>query len=183
MGDFFNDSIQLLAADINPGLILTQFYHLTIDTKTISSDELVDILYRLPNIISLKLQSITLFPSFDEEEGENNFSYVSEANIITKVYFEEVNDIKELDFVLVLCRSVNYLQIDSLHNINIESFVCEILIWINDDSNQDLCLLCVRIPTADDQLIEKLKEIIDSEERLVDYTIKRITDKIYLQWG
>jgi hypothetical protein len=183
MGDFFNDSIQLLAADINPGLILTRFYHLTIDTKTISSDQLVDILYRLPNIISLKLQSVTLFPLFDEEEGENNFSYVSEANIITKVYLEEMNDIKELDFVLALCRSVNYLQIDSLHNINIESFIREILIRINDHSNQDLCLLCLRIPTADDQFIEKLKEMIDSEEGLVDYTIKRITDKIYLQWG
>ncbi len=54
---------------------------------------------------------------------------------------------------------------------------------ITGDSNEDLCLLCLRIPTADDQLIEKLKKIIDSNGRLVDYTIKRIMDKIYLQWG
>ena len=73
MGDFFNDSIKLLVANINPVLILTQFYHLVIDTKTIFSDELVDILYRLPNIISLKLHSVTLFPSFDEEERRKSF--------------------------------------------------------------------------------------------------------------
>lgn len=81
MGDCFNDSIQLLAADINPVLILKQFYHLMIDTKTISSDKLVHILYRLPNIISLKLHSVTLFQSSDssdEEEDEgNHFSWVS----------------------------------------------------------------------------------------------------------
>jgi hypothetical protein len=32
------------------------------------------------------------------------------------------------------------------------------------------------------QMIEKLDEMIDSEEWLVDYTIKRVIDKIYLQW-
>jgi hypothetical protein len=31
-------------------------------------------------------------------------------------------------------------------------------------------------------MIEKLDEMIDSEEWLVDYTIKHVIDKIYLQW-
>ena len=74
------------------------------------------------------------------------------------------------------------MKINSLPNINIESLIREILIRINDGSNEDLCLLCLRIPTADDQLIEKLKEIIDFKQWLVDYSIKRVNDKIYLQW-
>ena len=100
-----------------------------------------------------------------KKKGGNHFSWVSETNKITKVYLEEMNDIKELDFLLGLCRYVNHLQINSLHNINIESFIREILIRINDDSNEDLCLLCLRIPTADDQLIEKLKKMIDSKAK------------------
>ncbi len=62
-----------------------------------------------------------------------------------------MNDIKQVDFLLVLCRYVNYLQIKSLPNINIESFIREILIRITDHSNEDLCLLCLRISTADDR--------------------------------
>jgi hypothetical protein len=77
---------------------------------------------------------------------------------------------------------LNYLQINSLPNINIESFIREILIRIKDGFNEDLCFLCLRVPTADDQLIEKLKDIIDSKPWLVDYTIKRVNDKIHLQW-
>ncbi len=46
------------------------------------------------------------------------------------------------------------------------------------------CLMeiCLRIPTADNQLIEKLKDMINSKQWLVDYSIKRVNDKIYLQW-
>jgi hypothetical protein len=54
---------------------------------------------------------------------------------------------------------------------------------INDDCNEDLRLLCLCIPTADDQLIEKLKDMIDSNQWLVDYTIQRVIYKIYLQYA
>lgn len=193
MGDIFNDNVNSLVRTRDPTLILTQFYHLVVDTKTVSSEELVDVLYDLPNVISLKLPCVTLYqPSDssedeedddDDDEDERCLAHVSKTNKITEVYLEQMNDFKELYFLLGLCCYVKHLHINSLQNINIESFIREILIRITGDSNEDLCLLCLRIPTADDQLIEKLKKIIDSNGRLVDYTIKRVMDKIYLQWG
>jgi hypothetical protein len=193
MGDIFNDNVNSLVRTRDPTLILTQFYHLVVDTKTVSSEELVDVLYDLPNVISLKLPCVTLYqPSDssedeedddDDDENEKCLAHVSKTNKITEVYLEQMNDFKELNFLLGLCCYVKHLHINSLQNINIESFIREILIRITGHSNEDLCLLCLRIPTADDQLIEKLKKIIDSNRRLVDYTIKRVTDKIYLQWG
>jgi hypothetical protein len=193
MGDIFNDNVDSLVRTRDPTLILTQFYHLVVDTKTVSSEELVDVSYDLPNIISLKLPCVTLYQPFDSSEDEEDdddddedercLAHVSKTNKITKVYLEQMNDFKELNFLLGLCCYVKHLHINSLQNINIESFIREILIRITGDSNEDLCLLCLRIPTADDQLIEKLKKIIDSNGRLVDYTIKRVMDKIYLQWG
>jgi hypothetical protein len=193
MGDIFNDNVNSLVRTRDPTLILTQFYHLVVDRKTVSSEELVDVLYDLPNVISLKLPCLTLYqPSDssedeedddDDDEDERCRAHVSKTNKITEVYLEQMNDFKELNFLLGLCCYVKHLHINSLQNINIESFIREILIRITDDYNEDLCLLCLRIPTADDQLIEKLKKIIDSNGRLVDCTIKRVMDKIYLQWG
>jgi hypothetical protein len=55
MGDIFNDNVDSLVHTRDPTLILKQFYHLVVDTKTVSSEELFDVLYDLPNVISLKL--------------------------------------------------------------------------------------------------------------------------------
>jgi hypothetical protein len=106
---------------------------------------------------------------------------ISDESKITKMCIEEVYDFEEVDFLICLSYRLNYLQINSLHDINIELLIRKILIRTNDDCNEDLRFLCIGIPTTDDQLIERLKETIDSEG-LVDYTINRIMDKIYLQW-
>jgi hypothetical protein len=70
-----------------------------------------------------------------------------------------------------LSHRLNYLQINSLHDVNIELLIREIFMR----TNEDLRLLCIRIPTADDQLI-------DGKRWLVDYTIERIMDNIYFRW-
>jgi hypothetical protein len=107
---------------------------------------------------------------------------ISDESKITKMCLEEVYDFENVDFLMSFSYRLNYLQINSLHDISIELLIREILIRTsNDGFNQDLRFLCIGIPTADDQLIEKLKETINSEG-LVNYTINRVMDKIYLQW-
>jgi hypothetical protein len=141
---------------------------------------LIAILIQLTEVVSLKIHSLSS-EELTEQQGEY-LLYVSEECKITKIYLEEMNNIEEVDFLMCLSHPLNYLQINSLPNINIESFIREILIRIKHGFNEDLRLLCLRVPTADDQLIEKLKDIIDSKPWLVDYTIKRVNDKIHLQW-
>ncbi len=68
-------------------------------------------------------------------------------------------------------ESLLYLQINYLHNVDIELLIREIFMR----TTEDLRFLCIRIPTADDQLI-------DGKRWLVDYTIERIMDNIYFQW-
>ncbi|CAF1114106.1 unnamed protein product [Rotaria sp. Silwood1] len=43
-------------------------------------------------------------------------------------------------------------------------------------------LLCFRIPAADDGTIEKLKRTIITNGITCDYTIKRIVDRVYIEW-
>ena len=188
-GEVLMDNVNSLTMANNPILILTQFYHLMVDTEIVSCEELVSVLNDLPNIISLKLHCVTPFEPLDssededdEDEVEESLIEVSQTNQIIEVYLEKLNDLKELDFLLRLCRRVKHLHINSLPNIHFESFIRHILLRIADHSNEDFSLLCLRIPTANDQFIEKLRNIIDSNTRSLHYTIKCVMDKIYFQW-
>ncbi len=42
--------------------------------------------------------------------------------------------------------------------------------------------LCLRVSTADDQMIKTLQKMIDDEKLLINYTIKCVVDTIYLRW-
>jgi hypothetical protein len=142
---------------------------------------LIEILFRLPELVSLEIHSLSLSLSqdlFDEEGEENRFLWVSKTNKIRNVYLEKMNNIEEVYCLMEICPRMNYLQVNSLHNIDVELFVRNILMRIN----VELRLLCLRIPTADDQLIEKLNEMLNSKQQFVDYKIKRVNDKILLQW-
>jgi hypothetical protein len=148
-------------------------YHLVINQQTISSDTLMKILLRLPEVVLLKLSALLLSSSqdlFNEEKKVNRFQWVLVTNKIRKVYLEEIHGIDEVYYFMKICPHTNYLQVNSIRNIDIESFIQSILTRMNED---------LRIPTADNQLIEKLKEMIDSKQWLVDYTIKCVIDKIY----
>jgi hypothetical protein len=52
MGDIFNDNVDSLVRTRDPTLILTQFYHLVVDTKTVSSEELVAMFYMIYRTLS-----------------------------------------------------------------------------------------------------------------------------------
>ncbi len=174
------DGYHFVLYDIESLLIVAQIYHLIIEKKPVDKGILIAILTQLPQVVSLKLHSLSS-EELTEQQGEYLLN-VSDECEITKIYLEEMNDIEEVHFLMSLSDPLNYLQINSLHNINIESLIGEILIRTNEGCNEDLRLLCLRVPTADEQLIEKLKDMIDSKQWLVDYTIKCVNDKIYLQW-
>jgi hypothetical protein len=101
---------------------------------------------------------------------------ISDISKITKICLEEVHSLMSLSYRL------DYLQINSLHDVDIELLIREIFMRTNEGCNEDLRFLCIRIPTADDQLIEKLQETIDGKRWLVGYTIERIMDNIYFRW-
>ena len=200
VGNAFNSYDVSMSDDIISFFIPTQFHHLVIGTKTVNSEDLLEVLHGLPNVISLKLNRVILVEPFDSSssseeeeqrydnsvkkaEAERRLALLSETNKITDVYLERANDLKELDYLLGLCGHVKHFYINSLQNINTEAFIHKILIRITDHLNPDLNFFCLRIPAADDRLVEKLKKIIDSNAPLLVYNIKRITDKIYFQWG
>jgi len=58
-----------------------------------------------------------------------------------------------------------------------------ILKRINDSGTLYLHSLCFHIPLADDQMVEYLQTMIQNEQLLLQFTIKRILAVIYLHWN
>jgi hypothetical protein len=161
--------------DINEILIITEIYHLKISTKAIPIDIFIETMYLLPELLTFKIHSLSLskLPNFEK------FFWISQRNKITKVCFEKINDIEEIYFLMKLCPSMNYLQVNSISDINVELLVNGIL---TNDFNRNLPLLCFRVPTVNDKMIRRLQKMIDGKKLLVDCEVKLVAGMIYLQW-
>ncbi|CAF1308346.1 unnamed protein product [Rotaria sordida] len=109
-------------------------------------------------------------------------SSFSTRNQITKVYLKKMIQIEEINFLIELCPQITYLNVGFLNNINTELVVRFVLMKVNIEHNHQLRLLCVHIRAIDNEMIEKLHKMIYFEQLLANYTIKRISDDMYLQW-
>jgi len=102
---------------------------------------------------------------------------------ITKVCLEKVRQIEGVYFILSLCPLIKQLQINNLSMMDVQFFLRPLLIQIKNRTKfQNLRLVCIRLRTVDDKIIFKLKQTIQDQNLLVDFTIKTVEDKIYVQW-
>ena len=163
--------------------VLTTAYicYFKIIKQGLFSCTLIDIIYRLSELDSLKIHSLSL--SELRSNTKKKLDVVLSQNKITKVCLENMIDIEEVYFLIKLCPRMKYLQVDCIKNMNIDLFVQDILSKINKDYNQELRSLCFPNPRRDDKMIKKLNEIIYSKKLLIHYTMERQFDSIYLQWN
>ncbi|CAF1002696.1 unnamed protein product [Adineta steineri] len=157
---------ELMICDL---LAVTQIYHLEISKENISSNIVLALIQEFSALQTLRISSLVLYESFIYNK---NRRYKSAKNEITKVYLEKMSRIEDISFLLQHCPNVEYLKIGFLHKFYIELFFKDILKAIKDDSNRYFRLLCFHIPTDDNVMIEKLKQMIIGEECLHGFTIK-----------
>jgi hypothetical protein len=162
---------------------VTHFSHLEFQREEVDFSTLINITYGLPELDSLKIHSLSLSSLQEYLSTEKIIRrFISNKNQITKVCLENLIEIEEVYFLIKLCPRINYLQINCIKNMNVELVVLDILTKINNDNNQNLRTLCFYLPTADNQIVQKLEQIINSNKLLRRYTIKRELGYIYLQW-
>jgi len=172
-----------LIMDINHVLPVSQIYYLQISEKKIFSDILIQIINSLPELHSLKIHSLSLYKSRRlTAEEVDIFLLAEERSKITKVCLESMVEIQEIFFLMTLCPYMAYLKVDCMNNMNVKFFLRRILEKIELECNDHLRSLCLHVPAADDKMIKKLEKMINVKGLLVDYTIKRVLDNIYLQW-
>jgi hypothetical protein len=177
------ESYESIMKHIKRILSIAKIYHLEISQPQIFIDLLIRIINFLPELHSLKIHSL----SYNES---NNFGTEELKCIcltlltrkITKVYVEQMIILEEMLFLMALFPSTVYFKVDFICNMNIESCLRNILAEIDHECGDHLRSLCFRVQAADDQTIKTLQKTIHDEKLLINYTIKRVVDNIYLQW-
>jgi hypothetical protein len=174
------DFYELLIKVIKRVLTIAQVYHLDLSLMYIDFIILVQIMSVLSEIDSLKVHRILYNkPRVLCIEERNIACSILNISKITKVHLEDINYPEAFFVLMKFCPKMAYLKMNYIHRLGIEFCLRIILKEVN---NEHLRSLCFRIPAADDELIEALKEMIDVEKLLADYTIKRVLDYICLQW-
>ncbi|CAF4004544.1 unnamed protein product, partial [Adineta steineri] len=167
---------------VNSVLTATNIYHLIFTKTEASIRHLIYLIKALPDLTTLKIHDLVLKEQNLSTNETDIFLFISKTNKITKVYLENMTGIEQVDILIKLCPRMNYLQINNINDMEVELFLKEILSIQMEDIDNCLCSLCFRIPLLDDQMMETLEEMIDHEKLLINYTIKRICDSIYLYW-
>ncbi len=179
----FNDEPpDILLTYVKRVLNITQIYHLDI-RQGISIDRLMQIIHLLPDLITLKITSLSFYRSFilDGQVFPTTCS-IEHARTIKNVSMENTKKMEEIYFLISFCPHMEYLNVECIKDMNVELFVRDILNKINNNHHKHLRLLCIYDTKADDEMIKRLNKMIDDEKLLLNYRIHRELYNIYLQW-
>ncbi|CAF1381646.1 unnamed protein product [Rotaria sordida] len=161
----------------------TYFTRLNINCKNISIEQFVKIIHLLSNLDSLKISYVPIIQLdwlFDNDR-ETCFT-TSIKNKITKVNLIKMIDIEQMHLLLYLYRPIQYFQIDLPKNMNLQMIVRFIIIKSSIYTPYFNCL-CLSIPNFNEDSIEQLEKLIESEKLLFNYRIKCICGNVLLKWN
>lgn len=178
------ESQELINMHINRALTVAQIYHLVIEDEQIFNGTLRKAVNLLPDLMTLDIYSLSFEESRElcEEEVDVLLSRESTSQI-TKVCLGMMMQITDIYFLMDVCPKMEYLRVCSLNDMDVELFLRSILDKINSENNQHLRLLSFIVEGANDELIQKLTKMIDTEKLITNYSIQYVyRDNIFLQW-
>ncbi|CAF0898109.1 unnamed protein product [Rotaria sp. Silwood1] len=177
---FIYDSI---LKEIERILTITNIYHLEIFEKEMSIPILIQIVNRLSEITTLKIHSLSTdnTAQITLEEIDMLFLMKNTSNI-TMVYLEQIDDVGHLRFVFKLCPYMKYFKVGVTHSIDIQFFFRTIFMKTKHNNSRHFDSLCIHLPSADDKILEDIKETIKYENLSTDFVIKYVLDNVYLTW-
>jgi hypothetical protein len=159
------------------------FTRLNINCKSISVQRFVEIICLLQHLDSLKVSSLSPIQSdwlFDHD-GQNRF-LTSINNKITKVNFENMIHIEQIDLLFYICPCLQYFQVDVPNDMNLEILVRFILIRPYT-SFPHFNRLCLSLSNINNDMIGQIQNLIESEKLLSIYNMKCIYNNIILKWN
>ncbi|CAF1476369.1 unnamed protein product [Rotaria sordida] len=174
---------EVIPKEIERVLTITKIYHLEILEEKFSIPASIQVVNLLPDITTLKIHSLSIDETTELTVKELLIlCSIKETSKIIKVYFEEIDNVKELDFLFTLCPYMEYFKIRCINTMDIQSYLRTIFKKIKQNNNHYLHSLCFPVRTTDEQIIENIKRMINYEKLLSNFTVKRILDTVYLQW-
>ncbi|CAF1154672.1 unnamed protein product [Adineta steineri] len=178
----FNRYENSILYNVIPILKMTKITHLNIQNEQFFIGLFVNLLRMLPDLESLELKTLsTKDYNSSPYVYENIFNSLSANNKITKILLTCANDFKQIQFFIDLCPYIQYFEIYCSNDTNIESLV-RLILMDNLKLIPNLNILCLSIPTANDKLVDELHKVLKPMNLYANYMVKRLLDKIHIQW-
>jgi hypothetical protein len=159
-------------------LIVFKITRLDVDCSQISIPILIEIIKQLSYLKFLRMSYLPLPKTrYLIDEKRRIIRWSQKNKNITKVNLEHISQIEQVQFVNYLCPFMQYLTINCTNDIDPVLLVLFIL-STNAKFVKYLILLCLFIPSINDEMIEKLQKMIIFKQ--YNYTFEHMDNKIYL---
>ncbi|UJR38803.1 hypothetical protein I4U23_031468 [Adineta vaga] len=140
----------------------------------------IRIIRSLPNLSTLHVPEL----SFDQLsslsiEEKKDIRYFSINNKVTDVNHSA--DLNLTEFLIILCPRMEYLKMSFISDISHETFI-RLVLMKTITHTPNLHSMNIWLYKANDQMVRKLQNMINSEKLLTDYIIKRWKNNIILKW-
>ena len=166
---------------INPILTKIDIFTLHVTCDKIFIGNLIQLMLYLPKLTSLIVSSLALtHPRTLSTEDVEMLQEVSQNSRITHVKLKRVFDLPEIHFLLQLCPSIEYFEMN-FKNKDVVIKVVRYILMKNVKYIPNLSTLCLRTDEPN-SVMKELKRIIDLEQLCQNYTMEQIDDKIYLKY-
>jgi hypothetical protein len=143
----------------------------------------IKILNCLPNLKAIR---ITDLPSHEELHQNHEDKMILDKflnnNKLTKLTLRNNLEMEQIDLIINLFPRIQYLSFQYVSDPEIESIVQYTLLKIKEKNICHPMTICIFGLDAEHDTLQNLKQMIDSENLLQDYTINRQLNRFYLQW-
>lgn len=160
-----------------------QISHLEMTDESLSLSRLTRITHTLQQLKTLKMCCIPERRPNDADQPVTLY-LTSSASQMTKIYVQDLLQLEDFYMLLYVYPSMEYLEIESVNDLDIKLFlqiISKTIIPADDYHLRSLCFHAFR--AYDDELIiDGLAQVMNSEKSSLNYTVQRIVDKLYLKW-
>ena len=177
--DGFSSRLGLISFTLSRLFSLRQITKLVIEIHYFSFMKLIELLYLMPNIHKLVLESIPLYGlTRDVIELNETFQLVSNLNTITDVVIKDVCTLDKVQLLVALCPRVQHLTI----NVRARDLKPIVRSLLESRSRHTLSLNLLSFSRASASWLSKLRGLIQSDGLLNDPTLIQNGSTLNLWW-
>lgn len=165
---------------LHPMLLVIQVNSLSLNYAKMPICTFLTLIHLLPNLNLLKVNSLPLSQlNALSNEDADNLRLASKCNKITKVL--QHMDMNLTEFLITLSPRIEHLEIIKITDPELEKLVRFLLAKSSTDTiHLNSLQFCVE--NMNDEIVDKLQKMINSEHLLSNYNIQRSGNKITLKW-
>ena len=157
--------------------------HFNYQSTQISDEFFMDILDHLPNLRSIDMSNLSSFVRiYKSRPFINRLNEFFKNNKINQLFLRNISHLRHINFIIDHFPRLQYLTLNVPNLMNPETILRWTFLRIKENETFHPMIFSIIIPDADWDQLDKLKEMIDGEHLLKDYSIQRQSNRFDFQW-